>query len=90
MKSEEVVALLRITQLVASGQDVDIVNTIGTYECSWFPPSLFDETSMMRATGTKSGLIRHSMAEAKIQQYEELPCNGLKSTILVDFSFEAG
>ena len=36
-KSDEVTALLRITQIAASGGEVDIVNFIGKHECSKRP-----------------------------------------------------
>ena len=42
-KSDEVAALLRITQINASGGDVDVVNFIGKHECSKVPPSLWQK-----------------------------------------------
>ena len=42
-----------MTQIVASGGEVDIVNFIGNHECSKTPPSLFNEDGKMRAAGTK-------------------------------------
>ncbi len=53
-KSNEVVALLRMTKIVASGGHVDIVNFIGNHECSKTLPSLvlFNDDGAMRAAGT--------------------------------------
>ena len=39
--SYEVEALMRMTHIVASGGEVDIVNLIGNHECSNTPPLLF-------------------------------------------------
>ena len=44
-KSDEVAAILRMTQIVASGDEVDIENFIGNHECSNTPPSLFNENT---------------------------------------------
>ena len=44
-KSDEVVALLRMTHIIASGGEVDIVDFIGNHECSKIPLSLFNGAS---------------------------------------------
>ena len=56
-KSDEVAALLRMTQMVNSGGEVDIVNFIGNNECSKNPPSLYNEDGTMRAAGTKASPV---------------------------------
>ena len=42
-KRNETAALLRMTQLIAAGENVDVVNTIGNYEFFVVPPSLYYE-----------------------------------------------
>ena len=64
-KSSEVVALLRMTQIIASGEEVDIVNCIGKHECNKYPPALFNDDGAMRATGIKSSLIKLIKSETK-------------------------
>ena len=44
-KSDEVVALLRMTQIIASGGEVDIVDFFDNHECSKIPQSLFNGAS---------------------------------------------
>lgn len=56
-KGDEVSALLRITQVIASGGEVDIVNFIGNHECSNTPPSLFTKDGEMRS-GSKASLVK--------------------------------
>ena len=82
--SDEVTALLRLTQMMASGAEVDIVNTIGKYECSKFPPSLFDETGKMRATGTKSRLFKCMIADLQTSCESPLPSPHMRTAIIVD------
>ena len=55
-KNDEVAALLRMTQIVASGGEVDIVNFIGNNEYIKIPPSLFNEDGTTSAAGTKANL----------------------------------
>ena len=43
-----------MTQMVASGGEVDIVNLIVNHECSKTPPSLYNEDGIMRAAGTNA------------------------------------
>ena len=47
-----------MTQIVASGVEVDIVNCIGNHDCSKTSPSLFNEDGKMRAAGTKASLVK--------------------------------
>ena len=47
-----------MTQIVASGGEVDILNFIGNHECSKTSPSLFNEDGTMRAAGTNSSLVK--------------------------------
>ncbi|KAK1887687.1 Ryanodine receptor 2 [Dissostichus eleginoides] len=56
-KSNEVTALLRMTQIIASGGELNIVDFIGNHECSDLHPSLFQEYGSMR-TGTKASLVK--------------------------------
>ena len=42
-KSDEVTALLQMTQIVASGGEAEVVKYIGSHECSNIPQSLFDD-----------------------------------------------
>ncbi|KAK1901877.1 O-methyltransferase cnsE [Dissostichus eleginoides] len=56
-KSNEVTALLRMTQIIASGGELNIVDFIGNHECSDLPPSLFQEDGSTR-TGTKASLVK--------------------------------
>ena len=51
-------ALLRVTQMLAAGQDVDVVDLIGNYECASFPPSLFYDPDRMYASGTKANRVK--------------------------------
>ena len=53
-KSDEVAALLRMTHIVATGGEVDIVNFIGNHECIKTPPSLFNEDATTRPKGQSS------------------------------------
>ena len=81
--SKEVTALLRMTQIVASGGDVDIVDFIGNHECSVYPPSLFHEDGTMRR-GTKSSLVKALKEETKIQCRDNVPDKGQKTAVVVD------
>ncbi len=83
-KSDEVTALLRITQINASGGDFDVVNFIGQHECSKVPPSLFNEDGTMRAAGTKAGLVKTLKDETKVTSVDVLPQGDWKTTVVVD------
>ena len=65
--SSECNALQRITQLLASGQEVDVVDMIGNYECSKYPPAIFAEDGSMRSQGTKSTLVNVLKETSNVQ-----------------------
>ncbi len=44
----EVKALLHMTQIVASGSDLDVNNVIGDHECSEYPPSMFENEHLIK------------------------------------------
>ncbi len=83
-KSDEVAALLRMTQITASGGDVDLVNFIGTHECSKQPPSLFSDDGTMRAPGTKASLAKALKEETKVSSVPHLPQDQRKTAVVVD------
>ena len=82
-KSNEVTALLRMTQIIASGGELDIVDFIGNHECSDLPPSHFQEDGGMR-TGTKASLVKILKEETKVTSIPDLPQNDKKTAIVVD------
>ena len=86
-KSNEVAALLRMTQLVASGGEVDIVNFIGNHECSKTPPSLFNEDGTMRGAGSKASLVKVLREETGVRAVPNLPQQNLKTAVVVDAMF---
>lgn len=83
-KSDEVAPLLRITQIIASGGEVDIVNFIGNHECSKVPPSLFNEDGTMRASGTKATLVKTLKEETQVSTVSSLPNVERKTAVVVD------
>jgi len=83
-KSDEVAALLRITQIAASGGEVDIVNFIGKHECSKRPQSLFNEDGSMRSAGTKSTFVKALKEETKVSSSPSLPPEERKTAVVVD------
>ena len=83
-KSDEVTALLRMTQIMASGGRVDVVKYIGHHECSKVPPSLFDEHGFMRSTGAKSSLVKAIKEEANIESVTELTTGDGNTAVVVD------
>ncbi len=82
-KSNEVTALLRMTQIIASGGELNIVDFIGNHECSDFPPSLFQEDGSMR-TGTKASLVKILKEETKVNSIPNLLQDGKKTAVVVD------
>ena len=70
--SNEISALLRITQIHASGGQMDLKDFIGKHECSDFPPSLFEEDGKMRS-GTKASLLKVLKEETKVATTPQLP-----------------
>jgi len=83
-KSGEVVALLRITQINASGGDVNVINFIGKQECSKVPPFLFNEDKTIRAACTKSSLVKILKEETKVTTSDLLPQGDCKTAVVVD------
>lgn len=81
-KSNKVTALLRMTQIIASGGELNIVCFIGNHECSEFPPSLFQEDGSMR-TGTKASLLKILKEETKVNSIPNLLQDGKKTAVVV-------
>ena len=71
-KSNEVTALLRMTQIIASGAELNIV-----------PPSLFQEDGRM-STGTKASLVKILKEKTKVSSIPDLPQDCLKTAVVVD------
>ena len=86
LKSNAVAALLRKTQMVASGGEVGIyiVNFIGNIECSKTHPSLFNEDGTMRAAGTKASPVKVLREETGVSAVRNLPQQNLKTAVVVD------
>ena len=82
-KSNEITALLRMTQIIASGGELDLPNFIGNHECSDFPSSLFQEDSRMR-TGTKASLVKVLKEHTKVTIIQELPKDERKTSVVID------
>ena len=85
-KGDEVSALLRMTQVVASGGEVDIINFIGNHECSKTPPSLFTEDSEMQS-GSKASLVKAIKYETGIQASSSLPSSQKQTCMLCSSGF---
>ena len=84
-KSDEVAALLRMTQIVAASSGaVDIVNFIGNHECIKTPPSLFNEDGTTSAAGTKANLVKVLREETVVSAVPNLPQHNLKTAVVVD------
>ena len=86
-KSDEVAALLRMTQSVASGGEVDIVNFIGNHECIKTPPSLFNEDGTTSAAGTKANLVEALREDTGVSAVPNLPQHNLKTAVVVDVMY---
>lgn len=86
-KSDEIAALLRITQIVASGAEVDIEDFIGKHECSKMPPSLFDDEGNMRAAGTKASLVKALKESTGVTNVDSLPPTDQRTAIVFDAMF---
>ena len=82
-KSNEITALMRMTQIIASGAELNIVDFIGNHECSDFPPSLFQEDGRIR-TGTKANLVKVLKEETKVACVPDLPIEHRKTAVVVD------
>ena len=82
-KSDEVVALLRVTQIIASGGEVDIVDFIGNHECSKIPQSLFNGDGTMRSACAKANLVKTLKEETKVVSSPCLPKEHRKTAVVV-------
>ena len=83
-KSDDVAALLRMTQIVASGGEVDIVNFIGNHECIKSSPSLFHEDGTTSATGTNANMVKVLREETVVSAVPNLLQHNLKTAVVVD------
>ena len=83
-KSDEVLAQLRMTQIIASGGKVDVTQFISNYECSSSPPSLFDDDGRMRSTGSKATLIKSTLEQTTIHILEKLSHSTVKTAVVID------
>ncbi|KAJ3589116.1 hypothetical protein NHX12_009964 [Muraenolepis orangiensis] len=79
-QSNEGTGLLRMTQIIASVGELNIVDFIGNHECSNFPPSLFQEDGRIR-TGTKARLVKILKDDSKVTSIPDLPQDDKKNTI---------
>ena len=73
-----------MTQMVAIGGEVGIVNLIGNHECSNAPPSLFNEDETMRAAGTNASPVKVLREETGVRAVPNLPQQNLKTAVVVD------
>ena len=74
-----------MTQSVASGGEVDIVNFIGNHECIKTPPSLFNEDGTTSAAGTKANLVEVLREDTGVTcAVPNLPQHNLKTAVVVD------
>ena len=80
----EVEALMRMTQIMASGGEVDVIKFIGEHECANKPPSLFDKNGEMRAPRTKANLVRVLKEDTQVTPETELPQTNLKTCLIID------
>lgn len=87
-KSNEIVALMRMTQVAATGGEVNVVEWIGQHECADFPPSLFDEHGHMRAPGTKATLVKALKMETGVSAVSELPGDRMKTAVIIDAMYD--
>ena len=73
-----------MTQMVAIGGEVGIVNLIGNHECSNTPPSLFNEDETTRAAGTNASPVKVLREETGVRAVPNLPQQNLKTAVVVD------
>ena len=81
---DEIVALLRMTQIAESGADVghvDIVNFIGKHECSTTSPSLFTDDGTMRNKIFSVSVLKD---DTNISDISDLPVKNYKTAVIVD------
>ena len=79
-------ALLRITQIVASGGDIDVNDVIGKHECSDHPPSLFTGENVMYNPETKSTLVKELLKDNDdcVSSKDEFESNHVTTAMIVD------
>ena len=82
-KSDEVTALPRMTQIVASGGEVDEVKDIERHECSNIPQSLFDDKGKMRS-GNKAIMVKAIKDDTKVGREIKLPISAVHTAVIVD------
>ena len=75
-----------MTQMVAIGGEVGIVNLIGNHECIKTPPSLFNEDETMRAAGTNASPVKVLREETGVRAVPNLTQHNLKTAVVVDAS----
>ena len=75
-----------MTQILASGGQIDVEKYIGCHECSNVPQSLFTDDGRMRV-GTKSSLVQCIKQETKVDSVPGLPTSELKTAVIVDAMF---
>ena len=83
-KSAEVSALLRMTQIIASGEKVDVTQFFGNHECSLSSFFFFDDDGRMRSTGSKTTLIKAILEQKKIHTLEKLSQCTVKTAVVID------
>ena len=75
-----------MTQIMASGGNIDVTQYIGMHECSSYPPSLFSEEGSMHS-GNKSSLVKAILEETDVKITDQLPDSDLKTAVIVDAMF---
>ena len=85
-----------MTQIGASGGEVDVVKYIGSHECSNILQSLFDDNGNMRS-GNKAILVKTIKDDTKVGSEIKLPISAVHTVVIVDamsmirhLSFEKG
>ncbi|MES9879520.1 MAG: hypothetical protein ABW185_01410 [Sedimenticola sp.] len=81
--TNEVVVLKRLLRAKTDGAEVSMENTIGDFECSNVPLSLFENEGMMRQ-GNKAMLFTTVKTQSNIQATEQLPESEKKTACVVD------
>ena len=81
--NDEISTLRRLTQIHASGEEMELSDFIGKHECSDYPPSLFQEDGSMRS-GTKSSLLKVLKEETGISPHQNLPEDDESTAVVVD------
>lgn len=82
-RTDEVTTLLRLTQDLASGGTIDVIQYIGNHEFSRTPPALFEESKAMRSTSGAT-LVHARKQETRVDSIPELPQTGTCRAFIVD------